>query len=402
MFSSRVPSSLAHNKFAVALREARTASRPLIDLTLTNPTRAGFDYPENLLQSLASADALVYEPDPFGLLSAREAVAREYTRRGLTVAPERIVLTSSTSEAYSLLFKLLCESSADVVLAPTPSYPLFEHLTRLDGVALASYSLEYHGRWALDVTSVEQAWTTRTRALLAVNPNNPTGSCLSPEEQRLLSSMCATHSAALVVDEVFADYRLADDGVSDIANQVREAAQCLTFRLGGLSKSAGLPQVKLGWFTVEGPDKEVREALARLEFICDAYLAVSTPVQVAAAELIARGRLVRDQIAERVRGNYNRLHQLVAVHPALELLAAEGGWSAVLRVPARKTEEELVLDLLAHDNVVVHPGFFFDFAHEAFLVLSLLPPPGIFDEGVSRLASRLAADVEASPSRHTR
>jgi aspartate/methionine/tyrosine aminotransferase len=402
VFSSRVPSSLAQNPFSVALRQARAASRPLIDLTVSNPTRAGFAYPDDLLQRLTSADSLVYEPNPFGLFSAREAVAREYTRRGLTVAPERIVLTSSTSEAYSLLFKLLCEPSSDVVLAPTPSYPLFEHLTRLDGVTLVPYLLEYHGRWTLDVTSVEQAWTARTRAVLAVSPNNPTGSCLSREEQRALSAMCAARSAAFILDEVFADYPLTTDAEPPAMGYVDEGAQCLTFRLGGLSKSAGLPQVKLGWFTVEGPDSDVRDALARLEFICDAYLSVSTPVQVATPDLISRGRLLRDQIVDRVRGNYSRLRRMVASLPALELLAADGGWSAVLRVPARKSEEEVVLELLERDNVVVHPGFFFDFPREAFLVLSLLPPPPIFDDGISRIARRLAADVGTSASSHTR
>jgi aspartate/methionine/tyrosine aminotransferase len=297
-----------------------------------------------------------------------------------------------------LLFKLLCEPSSDVVLVPTPSYPLFEHLTQLDGVAPAPYLLEYHGRWALDVTSVEQAWTARTRAVLAVSPNNPTGSCLSRSEQRSLSRMCAAHSAALVLDEVFADYPLTVESESDSGTYSDGGVECLTFRLGGLSKSAGLPQVKLGWFTVEGPDTIVREALARLEFICDAYLSVSTPVQVAAADLIERGRLLRDQIKDRVRRNYNQLRDLIAAHPSLEVLAAEAGWSAVLRVPARKTEEELVLELLERDGVVVHPGFFFDFPREAFLILSLLPQPEVFDDGVSRIASRLASDVETSPS----
>ena len=402
MFSTRVPSNLTHNALALALRAAKAASRPLIDLTVSNPTRAGFDYPDTLLQSLASAQSLVYEPEPFGLPSAREAVAREYARRGLAVDPERIVLTSSTSEAYSLLFKLLCEPAGDNVLTPTPSYPLFEHLTQLDGVTPVPYALEYEGRWVLDGASVENAWTTRTRAVLAVSPNNPTGSCLSPVEQNLLSKTCATRGAALILDEVFADYWLTTPQPSEEEERADGEVPCLTFRLGGLSKSVGLPQAKLGWLTVEGPDVVVREALTRLEFICDAYLSVSTPVQVAAPELIARGASMRRQIAERVRGNYDRLRQLIAPHPALEVLVAEAGWSAVLRVPARTSEEEVVLELLDRDNVVVHPGFFFDFPREAFLVVSLLPPGRVFEEGIARIANRLTSDVATTTSRRAR
>ncbi len=402
MFSTRVPSNLTHNALALALRAAKAASRPLIDLTVSNPTRAGFDYPDTLLQSLASAQSLVYEPEPFGLPSAREAVARDYARRGLAVDPERIVLTSSTSEAYSLLFKLLCEPAGDNVLTPTPSYPLFEHLTQLDGVTPVPYALEYEGRWVLDRASVENAWTTRTRAVLAVSPNNPTGSCLSRVEQNLLSKACATRGAALILDEVFADYWLTTPQPSEEEQRADGEVPCLTFRLGGLSKSVGLPQAKLGWLSVEGPDVEVSEALTRLAFICDAYLSVSTPVQVAAPELISRGASMRSQIAERVRGNYDRLRQLIAAHPALEVLVAEAGWSAVLRVPARTSEEEVVLELLDRDNVVVHPGFFFDFPREAFLVVSLLPPGRVFEEGITRIANRLTSDVATTTSRRAR
>jgi aspartate/methionine/tyrosine aminotransferase len=392
MFSSRVPSSLELNAMSRALRAARLASRPLIDLTIANPTKAGFDYPGTLLAPLQAPDALVYEPVPFGAWPAREAAAQDYGRRGVAVSPDRIVLTSSTSEAYSLLFKLLCDSSADAVLVPVPSYPLFEHLTRLDGVVPVPYALEYQGRWVLDYGSVEAAWTPRTRAVLAVSPNNPTGSCLSRAEADWLSSTCAARGAALIIDEVFADYPLAmaspESGTS-ISNPRDVPPPCLTFRLGGLSKSAGLPQIKLGWIAVEGPGTAVQEALARLEFICDAYLSVSTPVQVAAPSLITHGRSVRAQIAARIGANHDRLRHLASSHPSIEVLTADAGWSAVIRVPARKTEEEVVLELLERDGVVVHPGFFFDFPHEAFLILSLLPPPAMFEAGVTRLVERV-------------
>jgi aspartate/methionine/tyrosine aminotransferase len=421
MFSSRVP-SLSPNTLSRALREARAASRPLIDLTLTNPTKADFVYPARLLTPLASPAALVYEPAPFGLGAAREAVARDYARRGCDVPSGRIILTSSTSEAYSLLFKLLCEPAADDVLTPMPSYPLFEHLTRLDGVSPVPYLLEYDGRWRLDRESVASAWNARTRAVLAVTPNNPTGSRLSADEIDALSARCADRNAALIVDEVFADYPLGESppafarhdhgrasagprrsvslGVSGRQATAGEpssprapspqapSAQCLTFRLAGLSKSAGLPQVKLAWIAVDGPDALVDEALQRLEYICDAYLSVSTPVQEAAAMLLDEGAEVRRQIAERVRGNYNRLQTLGRDHPSIDVLHADAGWSAVIRVPSRETEETLVLELL-REGVVVHPGFFFDFAHEAFLVVSLLPAPSVFEEGIARVLARV-------------
>ena len=392
MFSPRVPPNLETNRLSRALRAARSASRPLLDLTLTNPTRAGFAYPASLLAALQSPKALAYDPAPFGIEPAREAVARDYERRGVAIPPERIVLTASTSEAYSLLFKLLCEPEGAAVLTPVPSYPLFEHLTRLDGVTPLPYSLEYHGRWIVDTASVEAAWTPRTRAVLAVSPNNPTGSWLRADDEGALASICAARDAALIVDEVFADYPLAAGPMPGTAHASSAAAPSpLRFRLGGLSKSAGLPQVKLGWIAIEGPPAGVEAALERLEFICDAYLSVSTPVQVAAPSLIAEGASVRQQILARVRGNYARLRELAAACPAVEVLDADAGWSAVVRVPARTTEEELVLELLEHDGVVVHPGFFFDFPHEAFVVVSLLPRPEVFEEGLRRILARADA-----------
>lgn len=364
-----------------ALRGASEAGRVLLDLTLTNPTKADFDYPDTLLASLHSAEALVYEPSPLGIRRAREAVAKDYSRRGLQIDPAHIVLTSSTSEAYSILFKLLCDASGDNVLVPVPSYPLFEHLTRLDGVSPVQYSLEYHGRWTLGVDSVEKHWTPRTRAVLGVSPNNPTGSCFSPAELAALSALCMSRGAALILDEVFADYPLREVALED--SHVESA--CLTFRLGGLSKSVGLPQVKLGWMAIEGPGNEVNAALERLEFICDTYLSVSTPVQMAAGALLQQGAAVRAQIQSRVRANYHRLIERMAAHPSIEVLAADAGWSAVLRVPARAGEEALVIELIEREGVIAHPGFFFDFAHEAFLVVSLLPHPAVFDEGISRI-----------------
>jgi aspartate/methionine/tyrosine aminotransferase len=386
MFSSRVPHRLEPNRLTQALRLARIESRPLIDLTTSNPTTVGLHYPDDILAALARPAANRYAPDPRGSVPARAAVSGDYARRGISVAGDRIVLTASTSEAYSILFKLLCAPAGDAVLTPAPSYPLFDYLTALDGVEPRQYRLDYHGRWTLEESSVEAAWTSPVRAVLAVSPNNPTGSLLSESELAWLAARCAEREAALIVDEVFADYRFDD---SPVPASVRPRSPALTFRLGGLSKSAGLPQVKLGWIAVEGPERLVEPALDRLDLISDTYLSVSTPVQAAAPELIARGADVRAQILGRVRGNYEALTTLAAGDPSVAVLRADGGWSAVVRVPATRPEEEVVLDLLEHAGVVVHPGFFFDFAHEAFLVVSLLPEPEVFAEGVRRVLERV-------------
>ena len=411
MFSERVPPSLEPNRISQAVRRAREAARPLLDLTITNPTTAGFDYPDSMLQGLTSREALRYDPQPFGLLRARRAVACDYARRGLDVNPERIVLTASTSEAYSLLFKLLCQPAGDAVMVPVPSYPLFDHLTTLDGVQSIPYRLDYHGRWMLASEDVERCWTPAVRAVLAVSPNNPTGSVLSPEEREALATLCADRHAALIVDEVFADYPLGGpgQGVETVSisqcsrgptparsraatsRRARAAGAALTFHLGGLSKSAGLPQVKLGWILIDGPDDLVREAMERLEVICDAYLSVATPVQVAAPLLIEAGATVRAQILDRVRSNYHSLLSAASSRPAIEVLHTEAGWSSVLRVPSMRSEEDLVVDLLDRDGVLVHPGFFFDFSHEAFIVVSLLPEPQVFAEGMRRVLERADA-----------
>jgi alanine-synthesizing transaminase len=390
MFSDRVPSRLEPNRITEAVRRARADQRQLLDLTMTNPTIAGFAYPAEAIAALATADALRYDPQPFGRLEARRAVACDYARRGQAVDPDRVVLTASTSEAYSLLFKLLCAAHGDAVLVPVPSYPLFDHLTALDGVRSIPYRLDYHGRWTLSVEDVDHSWSPQVRAVLAVSPNNPTGSVLSAGEAQALAGRCAERQAALIVDEVFADYPLMDPAAGDIA-VTNPGTDCLTFRFGGLSKSAGLPQLKLGWMAVEGPDALVAAAMERLEVICDAYLSVSTPVQLAAAQLIDAGASVRRQILGRVRGNYAALVAMAAGYPEIDVLPATAGWSAVLRVPSTRSEEELVVDLLDRDGVLVHPGFFFDFPHESFLVVSLLPEPDDFAAATRRILERARA-----------
>lgn len=381
MFSSRVAGSLEPNRLTRGIRRAWASGREIIDLTTTNPTAVGIVYPPSLLAALADPAAATYHPAALGMSSARDAISRDYRRRGLDLPAARIVLTASTSEAYSILFKLLCDPAADAVMTPVPSYPLFEHLTALDGVRAVPYPLEFHGAWGIDVHTLDERWNAAVRAVLAVSPNNPTGSMLSAAEIDGLGRRCAERGAALIIDEVFADYPL--DPASGVA--AAGPSPALTFRLGGLSKSVGLPQVKLGWIALEGPDPLVAGALERLELICDTYLSVSTPVQIAAPRLLEDGAVVREAILARVRANHAALERLAARAPALDLVPAEGGWSAALRVPAVRSEEDLVLELLERDGVLVHPGFFFDFPHEAFLVVSLLPPVELFEEGILRL-----------------
>ncbi|HUF23200.1 MAG TPA: pyridoxal phosphate-dependent aminotransferase [Vicinamibacterales bacterium] len=384
-FSSRLPAALTPNRIAEAVRRRRASGRGLIDLTVSNPTAAGFAYPEGLLAGLSDARNLAYEPEAAGMPAAREAVAAEMSSRGTAVAPGAIVLTASTSEAYGYLFKLLCDPG-DEVLVPQPSYPLFEWLTRLESVTAVPYRLEYEGRWRVDAGSVAAGLTPRTRAVLAVNPNNPTGSYCTRED--LAGLAAAAPGVPIIGDEVFWDFPLPAAPAGRAS--VLESGHPLVFALGGLSKSAALPQLKLGWIAIGGTPSNIAAAREKLELIADTYLSVSTPVQTSAASLIASGEAIRQQILERARRNLQALAALVARHPALNLLMAEGGWSAIVRVPAVTTEEDLVVALAEQDGVLVHPGYFFDFAHEAFLVVSLIVEPALFDEGVARLARRIA------------
>jgi alanine-synthesizing transaminase len=384
MFSSRLPSALEENAVTRALARLRAAGTPILDLTETNPTQVGIPYPPDLLAALASPSALSYTPEPLGLPSAREAVSREYARQGAVIPPDRIVLTASTSEAYSTLFKLLCDAG-DEVLIPQPSYPLFELLSHLDNVRTVPYALHMHGAWSLDRASIERALTPRTRAILVVTPNNPTGSILDQDDANWLAHLCASRSIAAIADEVFADYRFSDQLPLCPFASLPLFREALCFSLGGLSKSAGLPQLKLGWIAVGGPDALVREAIDKLELICDTYLSVATPVQVAAASLIDAGATIRAAIQQRIAANLDTCRALVAARPDMTMLEPEAGWCVVLQVPATESEESRVLRLLEEQHVLVHPGYFFDFPREAFLVLSLLPEPRVFADGVARV-----------------
>jgi aspartate/methionine/tyrosine aminotransferase len=387
-FSSRVPDDLGFNRVALAVQRARAAG-PLLDLTESNPTRAGFQYPPDLLTPLAHPRGLTYQPSPLGLPEARRAVAADYARRGVAIDQDRIVLSASTSDAYSTVFKLLADAG-DEVLIPRPSYPLFDHLTRLDGVTAVPYDLDYHDAWAIDMASVERAVTSRTRALLMVNPNNPTGSFVKAAEFQCLKAICAAHDVAIVADEVFIDYELQPGARAAAASVLDDVpGGPLTISLGGLSKSAGLPQLKLGWMALGGADAVVKSALGRLELVCDTYLSVSTPVQAAAAELIERAAPIREQIQSRTSANHRRLVEQVADVPACRVLRAEGGWYGVLQVPSIGPEEDLVVALVEQDGVIVHPGYFFDFHRESYLIVSLLPPEAVFADGVDRILRRV-------------
>jgi alanine-synthesizing transaminase len=381
-FSSRTGWDRTSNRLSAALEKKRAAGIPVLDLTESNPTRAGFDYPADLLAGLASPEGLRYEPSPMGLRPAREAVASEYRRYGVTVDPDHVLLTASTSEAYSFAFKLLCEPGDDVLI-PAPSYPLFDFLAGLESVMVRPYPLLMAGgEWPIDLDAVAAQITPRTRAIVVVNPNNPTGSFLKKDEAARLLELAAEHDLAVLSDEVFLDYADAPDPRR--AGTLAASDRALALAMGGLSKSCGLPQLKLGWMVVSGDTDRRQEALSRLEIIADTYLSVSTPVQRAAPELLARGAAVRAQIAARVRVNRATVAAAVAGTHAT-LLPAEGGWYAILRIPATRSEEDVVVSLVEGKDVLLHPGFFFGLPQEAYLVISLLTEPRTFEQGLIRV-----------------
>jgi aspartate/methionine/tyrosine aminotransferase len=379
VFSRRT--SLESTKNALALALERTP--PRFDLTQSNPTHTRLAYPTpEILAAFEPAPSERYEPDPRGLHVAREAVATLLSRRGPAVAPEQLLLCSGTSEAYGFLFKLLCDPG-DEVLIPEPSYPLFDHLCRLEDVRTRPYPLHYDGEWHIGAGELRQAVTERTRAILVVSPNNPTGSYLKREELRALEDL----GLPIISDEVFADYALRDDPAR--VWTAREGARTLTFSLGGLSKQAALPQWKIAWLCISGPRASVAEASARLELIADTYLSVATPTQAALPELLRLTQSVQSAIRVRLARNLAALRKAVARSGALTLLDVVGGFFATLRLPGTRSEEAWVLELLEVDGVHVQPGYFFDFPSEAYVVLSLLTDETTFDEGVERIVRRV-------------
>jgi aspartate/methionine/tyrosine aminotransferase len=371
MFSRRLNWVTGENNISRLIKAKRAAGCDILDLTESNPTRAGFDYPPALVEALANVESLRYEPAPFGIASARRHVAA-----ALGCDAQRLVLTASTSEAYSYLFKLLADPG-DEILVPQPSYPLFEYLAKLDSVRIREYPLRYHEGWWIDRQALATAVSSRARALVVVNPNNPTGSYLKPEELDALATLCATHNLALISDEVFFPFQL--DASVEPATAAR-TARCLTFTLGGLSKLLGLPQMKLGWIQISGPATLVSDALAALEMIADSYLSVSAPVQHAAGRWLSWRQNFHAMVIERLRNN------LAALGAVCQPLHVEGGWNAVVPLSTHRSEEEWITCFLEEMDVLVQPGFFYDFAAEPYIVVSLLTPPGVFQEGLRRLS----------------
>ena len=392
MFSDRTGWPLTPNRLSQAVERLRAQGIPILDLAESNPTQVGLQYPEGFLKPLADFRSLVYDPSPKGLSSACQAVVGLYAQKGIPVSADQIFLTCSTSEAYSFLFRLLC-NPGDSVLVPCPSYPLFEYLAGLDDVRPSPYRLRYNQkRWEVDFDHLEAACLPTTRAVIVVHPNNPTGSGLASEEWRELISLCQRKNLALVADEVFADYFYEED--QRIPRTLAGNPDVLVFSLGGLSKFLGLPQMKLAWIAVTGPKEMVRPALERLELIADTYLSVNTPVQQALAGWLADPSWIQTRIRERLLRNRRfLLREVGRAGDPIRCLEADGGWNAVLRVPAIRDEEKFTLDLLEQEKVLAHPGYFFDFEEQGYLVVSLLPPPERFEKGVGKLLARIARDV---------
>jgi alanine-synthesizing transaminase len=387
MFSKRTNWKLIPNRYTQALEEMRATGMTIVDLTVSNPTQCGFHYDaEHILKALQNPNALMYEPEAKGLLRAREEVARYYREeQGVVVDPESVLLTTSTSEAYSYVFRLLCDPH-DEILVPKPSYPLFDFLGELQDVTLVPYSLEYAHGWFVDFPSLVRAVTPRTRAVLLVHPNNPTGSYVRREERQRLNELCRERGLALVVDEVFLDYGLTDERRESFA--INDDA--LTFTLSGLSKVAALPQMKVAWLVTSGPEPTKKMALERLEIIADTYLSLNAPTQWAFGALLEQRRTMRPQLLDRVRPNWRFLRSSTGREGGCELLDAEGGWYGVIRVKSDRSDEELTIEILRMTHTLIHPGHFYDFPADGYLVVSLITPVRDFQQGIGCLMKFLA------------
>ncbi len=390
MFSNRIKWDLQANRLSQLIEEKRVNGVQLLDLTESNPTRAGFIYPAEIAGSLSNKSSMIYEPAPRGLKVAREAVKGYYRSRGKEVDPEHIHITASTSEAYAYLFKLLADQG-DTILVPQPSYPLFDFLASLEGVNLRHYELHYihpdghPGGWRIDFDSLGKSLTANTRAIILVSPNNPTGSFIKSDELSKLNEICSERSIALIVDEVFSDYAFGHDERRE--GSLAGNREALTFVMSGFSKILALPQMKLGWIVTSGPGRLCTAALERLDLIADTFLSVGAPVQHAAPEWIKMRGYIQEQIIERVTGNLRSLEEISANTPC-RLLHSEGGWYAIVEIPRHLSEEEWVLKFLSEDDVLIHPGYFFDLQREAHLIFSLLPKEEIFREAVRRVLGR--------------
>ena len=378
-FSARTAWETNETELARALRERKEARLPLLDLTASNPTQCGFVYDEvAILYPLAAAEALVYDPNPQGILRARETVCGYYREHGAAVDPTQIFLTTSTSEAYSYVFRLLCDPGDEVLIAQ-PSYPLFDFLAALDDVRLIPYALFYDHGWHLDLEAVRQRITPRTRAIALVHPNNPTGHFTKLHEREQLEALCCEHGLALILDEVFLDYPLTQLDSRSFAVGPHPA---LTFVLSGMSKIAGLPQMKAAWIAAFGPPGVLAKAQARLEVIADTFLSMNAPIQCALPHWLEHRRRIQRQIQRRVIGNLQQLDAMLAVQSMVTRLDAEAGWYAVLRIPAVRRDEDVAIELIRSNGVSVHPGYFFGFSGDGWIVVSLLTPEEEFRRGM--------------------
>jgi alanine-synthesizing transaminase len=381
MFSDRTGWNLEENRLSRALAEGRASGQPIFDLTRSNPTECGFAYDgETIQRTFAPEGTLRYAPDPRGMKAAREAVCAYYAAQELPVGIDNLVLTSGTSEAYSFVFRLLC-NPGDEVLIPAPGYPLFDFLADLCDVKLVRYPLFYDHGWQIDFAALAAASSAKTRAVVVVHPNNPTGHYASASEREQLSHFCAKKGIALIADEVFLDFSLKDPREQSFLS----SNGVLTLALSGISKICGLPQMKLAWIAVAGPAQLKKDALARLEVIADSYLSVGTPVQLAAPALLAMRISFQAQVMDRVRANLRELAGQLSAQSACNQLACDGGWSVVLRVPAVQSDEDLALALLTQRRVYLHPGHFYDFAQPGHLVGSLIVSGQEFAEGLRRV-----------------
>ncbi len=395
MFSSRITRNAAANALTLVIQQRQESGARILDLTESNPTRSGICYDEGAItQAIGQSGIMRYDPHPQGLLTARQAIAGYYQERGVSVHPDSLLLASGTSEAYGYLFKLLADPGSEI-LVPVPGYPLLEVLTSLEDVRLVPYRSLYDERkgWEVDLERLTNSVSNRTKAIVAVSPNNPTGAFLKQNELAWIAELCRRFDLALIVDEVFSDYGKPPASAAAGTERVPSAAAhdaALTFVLNGLSKIVGLPQLKLAWVNVSGPQELARQALEGLEFIADAYLSVSTPVQLAAGVVLGQRKTVQAQIIQRLEDNSRSLGDALRALPSCRMLLREGGWYAIIRLPDNVSDEEICLSSMKEDGVLVHPGYFYDFPSGSHLVLSLLTPVAEFREGVSRLAARLA------------
>jgi alanine-synthesizing transaminase len=391
-FSARTAWDIAETCLARALRERRAAGSGILDLTASNPTQCGFRYDtEAILEALRDSRAMTYDPDPRGMLPARAAVCRYYRERSAEMAPGQVYLATSTSEAYGWLFRLLCDPGDEILIAQ-PSYPLFDFLAQIEDVRLKPYPLFYDHGWQIDFCELRERVTTRTRAIAVVHPNNPTGHFTKPAERLELERICAEHELALIVDEVFLDYGMP--GHAGAQSFASGEHPCLTFVLSGISKVAALPQMKAAWIGVCGPNSETCEALGRLEVVADTFLSLNAPVQCALPAWLLGAGSIQEQIRLRTRKNLQNLNQTLSRIPAVTRLETEAGWYAVLRVPALERDEDLVVQLVEERGVSVHPGYFFGFAGDGWLVVSLLTPEEEFRRGVAEICEHFGKTAD--------